>query len=365
MNGQWIGPYTGSNGGFMVVEIDDIGAAYEAVVYAINNDQPASVGELTIPKGQSEAHARISLFLLERGTGNFFTEEGFKKSFPGLTSAKYADAKFLIKDREITVTWETDVGTHGRALLTKSNADAQSSLTALEKSWDEFKAYAIGLDRARFLFRGQESNRWRLRTAFHRTGRANLAKFMRQDVNALHRHLTGLTTHRFNMQDPLDYAAFLALVQHHGYPTPLLDWTMSPFIAAYFAFRNSRLKDLPSDAKVRIFVFDAVLWNGSFERAGVLSPAFLHLTLLEPYALNNPRVLPQQGYSTVTNIDDLEWYIPSKETDGRRFLTAIDIPVSARPQVLRELELMGINAGSLFPGLDGACNQLRERFFEV
>jgi hypothetical protein len=33
-------------------------------------------------------------------------------------------------------------------------------------------------------------------------------------------------------------------------------------------------------------------------------------------------------------------------------------------KVLRELALMGINAGSLFPGLDRACNQFKERFFD-
>ena len=30
---------------------------------------------------------------------------------------------------------------------------------------------------------------------------------------------------------------------------------------------------------------------------------------------------------------------------------------------MKELALMGINAGSLFPGLDGACEQLKERYF--
>jgi len=131
---------------------------------------------------------------------------------------------------------------------------------------------------------------------------------MRQDVPALYRHLTGLTTHRFHLQDPNDYAAFLALVQHHGYPTPLLDWTLSPFIAAYFAFRSPSLRAMSPGDRVRILVFDGRLWDQSYERAAALSPAFLHMTVLEPIALNNPRVLPQQGYSLVTNIDDLEWY---------------------------------------------------------
>jgi len=34
-----------------------------------------------------------------------------------------------------------------------------------------------------------------------------------------------------------------------------------------------------------------------------------------------------------------------------------------RDHVIRELRLMGITQGSLFPGLDGACEELRERFF--
>jgi hypothetical protein len=39
--------------------------------------------------------------------------------------------------------------------------------------------------------------------------------------------------------------------------------------------------------------------------------------------------------------------------------------LSERPLVMRELSVMGITAGSLFPGLDGACEELRERFFQL
>jgi hypothetical protein len=44
---------------------------------------------------------------------------------------------------------------------------------------------------------------------------------------------------------------------------------------------------------------------------------------------------------------------------------AIDLPVSERSIVARDLAMMGITAGSLLPGLDGACEQLKERFFPV
>ena len=44
---------------------------------------------------------------------------------------------------------------------------------------------------------------------------------------------------------------------------------------------------------------------------------------------------------------------------------AIDIPASERRTVMQDLALMGITEGSLFPGLDGACLQLKERFFDL
>jgi hypothetical protein len=87
-------------------------------------------------------------------------------------------------------------------------------------------------------------------------------------------------------------------------------------------------------------------------------------SILEPLAINNPRVVPQQSVSMVTNVEDLEKYIQGREKASNiSFLTCIDLPADERSTVIRELDLMGINAGSMFPGLDGACNQLKKRLF--
>lgn len=88
-----------------------------------------------------------------------------------------------------------------------------------------------------------------------------------------------------------------------------------------------------------------------------------HFTVLEPLALNNPRVVPQQSVSSVTNIEDIEAYLMTRERQvGKQYLRVIDLPASERNAVMQELSVMGITAGSLFPGIDGVCKQVRERF---
>jgi hypothetical protein len=187
---------------------------------------------------------------------------------------------------------------------------------------------------------------------------------MAQDIPVLHRHLSGMMAHHLDLRDPLQNAAFYNLVQHHGYPTPLLDWTYSPFIAAYFAYKDTPRSGVKPEDQVRMFVFDKVRWCQEFEAIGLVSPPKLHFTVLEPLALNNARVVPQQSVSSVTNIDDIETYLTKREKDvGKQYLRAIDLPVSERSGVMQELSLMGITAGSLFPGIDGVCKQVRERFF--
>jgi hypothetical protein len=94
------------------------------------------------------------------------------------------------------------------------------------------------------------------------------------------------------------------------------------------------------------------------------APARRHVTIGEFLAIENERMIPQQAASMITNIDDIESFIRTKEVGGKKYLWAIDLPVGERKRVIRELAYMSITAGSLFPGLDGACEELAERNFE-
>src|SRR5262249_5173310 len=135
--------------------------------------------------------------------------------------------------------------------------------------------------------------------------------------------------------------------------------------AAYFAYNGVPRSGVAAEDRVRIFVFDKV-WIKDFESMFVVTPPKLHFTLLEPLALNNPRVVPQQSVSSVTNVDDIETYLKHQgQLLKRNYLRAIDLQASDRKRLMEELSLRGITAGSLFPGIAVACKQLRVRFFGI
>ncbi len=242
-----------------------------------------------------------------------------------------------------------------------------SELPARESSWDGYKEYVGTLEGKRYLFRGQDGP-YRLRTSFHRAGRADLGRFLAEDIQVLHRQLSARIRHVFDLEKPNENGAFFSLVQHHGYPTPLLDWTYSPYVAAFFAYRgvsNEGAAKADKNTNVRILVFDQEKWRADFVQRLQLLSAWRYVSIGEFMAIENERVIPQQAASMVTNVDDIETYIRSMEAPDKKYLWAIDLPIRARRQVVRELAYMGVTAGSLFPGLDGSCEELRERNFDI
>jgi FRG domain len=286
--------------------------------------------------------------------------------YPGYVLPEYADVTGSLTGGRLSLRWRTNIDTIGETILERGTADGPSELSAHRESWAKFKEYVAALKGRRYLFRGQNQP-WRLRTSFHRAGRADVGRFHNQDVPALHKHLSARTKHVFNLSNADENGAFFNLVQHHGYPTPLLDWTYSPYVAAFFAYRDissQDAKDAAPEKCVRVLVFDQAEWREDFSQILMAAPATRHVPIAEFSAIENERMIPQQAASMVTTIDDIESYIREKETDGRQYLSAFDLPVQERNQVMQDLSFMGITAGSLFPGLDGACEELKGRNFE-
>ena len=66
-----------------------------------------------------------------------------------------------------------------------------------------------------------------------------------------------------------EYMEYMAYLRHHGFPSPLLDWTESPYIAAFFAFKNKPCPKTQEVQYVSIFAYLACLrgsHNGHFSQ---------------------------------------------------------------------------------------------------
>ena len=246
-------------------------------------------------------------------------------------------------------------------ILTKAGDGLVSTVEHEQLSWDEFKTYALGQSDGA-IYRGQPKN-WGLKTSFHRTGRSDVISYLDVEVPDLERHLNANSRHVYDIEVDKSLGALLNLAQHHGYPTPLLDWTYSPFVAAFFAFENELMEGISSH--VSIFNFDERAWSAFRTKQARMRTPMLELSVLELPINDNPRVMPQQSVIMYSNTSDIEGYITSMESHFETsYIKAVSIPVTERKKALRDLSLMGINKGSLFPGLDGVCQQLKVRHFE-
>ena len=81
---------------------------------------------------------------------------------------------------------------------------------------------------------------------------------------------------------------YMVYLRHYGFPSPLLDWSMSPYVAAYFSFR-----ELNKAENVSIFAF---IEDYGFD---VSHPANSNVIRLGPYIRSPKRHFLQQSDYTI------------------------------------------------------------------
>jgi len=238
-------------------------------------------------------------------------------------------------------------------------------------TWKDYKDWVSELVKGKrsYYCRGHANEEWKLQTSFHREAKRNgitLSQYLDTIIPEVHYHISAIRDEIIDLRKEEEFGAFLVLIQHCGFPTPLLDWTLSPYIAVYFAFKEVN-DQYPGSEHVKIYIFDYIEWTKSFHQPlNLRDTSINYVSVIRPYANFNPRIVSQQGTFTVTNVDDMETYIVSRSgTISKTFLYTALLSVKEKPVILRELNLMGINEMTLFPSVDGICRSLKTQFFSA
>ncbi len=248
------------------------------------------------------------------------------------------------------------------------------------KSWKDFKssifdkiaktqATALGatttptIDPKRFIFRGQGCRLWGLETSFDRRYVAKMAGDT-FDIDAKYEEKMEkflLDCEYYGVDEDTknglreDRRRFLEeKAQHYGMPTRLLDWTVSPYVAAFFAFSDERYCN---SRKVSIWAMDFVEAKRCFRNSEV--------DILKSPLSNNARMRMQQGLFTLnrSNLSKLEDLFRATNKRAKApfqypVLYKFNISVTESSEAMADLERMGIDYTRLFPGIEGVCKQI-------
>lgn len=234
--------------------------------------------------------------------------------------------------------------------------DFENSVSSLLDEWNQLKIKKhLGYVRSP-LFRGHSDASWKLQTTLERFTNQTYDEFdYYRTIRSVKPAIVSITQKEWPLPEykegvggmaPPGYA-FMIYLRHHGFPSPLLDWTCSPYVAAFFAFRSPQI---PKGSRVAIYSY---VEYATEDVAFAASSPVVHA--LGPYVETHKRHYAQQCEYTVCrkNVGKKRVYSDhesafSDKTSAKRELKKYTLLASERGRVLRQLHRMNVTSFSLF-----------------
>jgi FRG domain len=228
-------------------------------------------------------------------------------------------------------------------------------------------------------FRGQSDSSWELIPRLYRADPEGLV-WERELIRDF-----SLRASAFLERIPSNDLELLFIMQHHGMPTRLLDWTESHLAALFFAVAEDCAE---TDAAVWILAptsLNASAASGPGGRVPMSTAAILRDYVISDLDANplvrtvkgatslavrpsrsTPRIVAQKGMFTIHGCDKQSLNSYAQACQGEvKWLEQILIPRKSRKYIKKELLLAGVSYSSLFPDLDGLCREIEYRYSQA
>jgi hypothetical protein len=241
------------------------------------------------------------------------------------------------------------------AFRAKSMAQLNKEHIVTIKDFEDFfnnvSFHTVLSENDKVLYRGQADSKWNLEPRIVRGGLDSTFIKWEEDLIEEFKRLGRNLINQDILNNEWD---LLALAQHHGLKTRLLDWTTNPLVALWFAFKEDR----KVNKRTVWFVFlndtdYANPKNGTpYDQGSTKAFRPNHVT---------QRITAQSGWFTTHKYiaNKKKSFIPlNSQSAWIDRIHKFDIPNNQRASILHGLDKFGINSSSLFPGLEGLTDYL-------